>query len=310
MNIKKIIASSAVAVALLGTTGIASTTVDAATAVATVQYVPGYGINLWSFNETTYGWDYAGQKLAHGSRWIANKVAYKDGAAWYLLGNNEWMEGAYLKISGSVPTKNFSWGVSGDPAAVGSAITIKYVPGYGIPTWNSYKSDRERNEGKFLNHDTRWKVIRIATDDKGYVWYDLGNDDWVFSGDTDYPSKGNKLNETDKLAQARKDAVAKINDLDNLSDAEKKTYIDQVNDTKNTDTQAKINEIVSNASKADAAKATLQKAIDDAVAKLKKITDLDSETIDEYIQMIKNSTTVSHINDLMDEIQEMLDALK
>lgn len=300
MNIKKMIASSAVAVALLGTTGIASTTVEAATAIATVDYVPGYGINLWNFNTSSNSWVYAGRKLAHNSRWIANKVAYQDGNAWYLLGDNQWMEGAYLKVAGNAPIENFSWGVNGSPAEVGGVVTIKYVPGYGVPTWNSTKSDRKPNEGKYLKHDTRWKVIRVATDDKGYVWYDLGNNDWIYSGDTDYPSKGNKLDDTDKLAQARKDAVDKINKLENLTDDEKQGFIDQINDQKTTDSQAKIDAIVDAAKKKDAAN-LLATSKETAIKQINAMENLSDVMKKAYIQSINNASTVATVNQIVTE---------
>ena len=57
--------------------------------IATVNYVPGYGINLWRTPSTTGG--YYERKLAHGSKW---KV-FGQQNNFYNVGNNQWLEAKY-----------------------------------------------------------------------------------------------------------------------------------------------------------------------------------------------------------------------
>ena len=57
--------------------------------IAAVNYVPGYGINLWRTPSTTGG--YYERKLAHGSKW---KV-FGQQNNFYNIGNNQWLEAKY-----------------------------------------------------------------------------------------------------------------------------------------------------------------------------------------------------------------------
>jgi hypothetical protein len=61
--------------------------------VGTVNYVPGYGVNLWtSPDQTTFT-----KKLAHATAWKYFKIAKKDGKVMYNLGGDQWVDGQYFK---------------------------------------------------------------------------------------------------------------------------------------------------------------------------------------------------------------------
>lgn len=69
------------------------------TAVGTVSYVPGYGIQVWTqdsglvFNENG-----SAKKLAHGTSWKVFAKMTLRGTTYYNLGGNQWLDGSYLTI--------------------------------------------------------------------------------------------------------------------------------------------------------------------------------------------------------------------
>ncbi len=87
----------------LNTTSTAAKTVQAASvspSVVTINYVPGYGINVWN---QINGY-FTGQRLKHGTSWKVIRVA-KDSAGntWYDLGRNQWVMGKYTVAGYSLP---------------------------------------------------------------------------------------------------------------------------------------------------------------------------------------------------------------
>ena len=57
-----------------------------------VNYVPGYGINLWtSPDQKTWT-----KKLPHGSAWKFFKVAKKGNVTMYNLGGNQWVDSNFF----------------------------------------------------------------------------------------------------------------------------------------------------------------------------------------------------------------------
>lgn len=67
-------------------------------AVGQINYVPGYGVNLW------YGYGnsakFTGRRLQHGTSWkIFKRVVLNNGKIWYNLGGNQWIDGNYVVIS-------------------------------------------------------------------------------------------------------------------------------------------------------------------------------------------------------------------
>ncbi|MFC2694544.1 MAG: GH25 family lysozyme [Lactobacillus sp.] len=66
------------------------------TSVGTVNYVPNYGIMVWSHA----GGGATGRYLLNGTAWkVFKKTVLADGSVWYNLGGNQWAEGKYLQLS-------------------------------------------------------------------------------------------------------------------------------------------------------------------------------------------------------------------
>ena len=69
---------------------------NATSGVGHINYVPGYGINLW----IGYGSDahWSGRRLPHGTSWKFYKKVTVNGKTWYNLGGNQWIDGAYFVV--------------------------------------------------------------------------------------------------------------------------------------------------------------------------------------------------------------------
>lgn len=61
--------------------------------IVTINYVPGYGVNLWKAPKTTGGY-YKGRKLKHGTPWKVFGI--QDG--FYKVGSNQWIQAKYAKL--------------------------------------------------------------------------------------------------------------------------------------------------------------------------------------------------------------------
>lgn len=61
--------------------------------VAKVNYVPGYGIRVWAKNGNSM--KPLAQILPHGSRWKVSGAVNLNGATWYKVANNGWIEVKY-----------------------------------------------------------------------------------------------------------------------------------------------------------------------------------------------------------------------
>ena len=69
---------------------------NATSGVGHINYVPGYGINLW----IGYGSDaqWSGRRLPHGTSWRFYKKVTVNGKTWYNLGGNQWIDGTYFVV--------------------------------------------------------------------------------------------------------------------------------------------------------------------------------------------------------------------
>lgn len=149
-------------------------TVTSAQGVVWINYVPGYGINLWlNYNNddgAERNADGSYRKLEHGSAWKFSAIAtYADGTQWYRLGNHQWIQDKYASLTPIQPVE--TWQIT-NQNGVGR---VNYVPGYGINVWTS---PEQRIWTKKLNHGTAWKYFKIAQ--KGNVtMYNLGGNQWV-----------------------------------------------------------------------------------------------------------------------------------
>lgn len=104
----------ATAAAALSITGIATvnavnsnmtTHVQAATEQIRINYVAGYGVNIWTNHNHGH---FTGKRAAHGSTWnVLSTAVDKKGNIWYQVGKNQWINGQYaIKINDSIQKKN------------------------------------------------------------------------------------------------------------------------------------------------------------------------------------------------------------
>lgn len=148
---------------------------------ATINYIPGYGIALWN----GYGANrtYAGRTLLTGSKWKVLAQTYADGEYWYNLGGNQWIQGKYTYAPTGMDGVTT---INSNGSSNSKAITIKYVPGYGIALWNGYGASR-KFAGRTLANASSWAVYGEKYVD-GEYWYNLGGDQWVEGQYTDSPN--------------------------------------------------------------------------------------------------------------------------
>lgn len=135
--------------------------------VITINYVPGYGIELWE----GYGLDKksTGRKLADGSAWRYSSVKLVGEASWYQVGKNQWVSNE----QGATPIVS--------EVSINGICQINYVPNYGIMVWNDY-SNQKKITGQILKHGSIWKFFKKTIDQDGNSWYQVGKNQWI-SGD-------------------------------------------------------------------------------------------------------------------------------
>lgn len=127
-------------------------------AIGYVDYVPGYGINVWDAPKGQA----TGQKLPDNSAWkISHKAVLADGQVWYQVGKNQWVDGQYISLSPVSRMKPLS-----------GVIQINYVPGYGVRVYQS--ADTSKPTDKLLKHGTAWKVFGELNG-----FYNVGKNQWI-----------------------------------------------------------------------------------------------------------------------------------
>lgn len=100
------------AVAALTLTGVAAVSavkpdsinaaVQAATTRVKINYVPGYGVNIW----TNYNHGhFTGQRAQHGTTWnVRDRKTDKKGYIWYKIGTHKWIKANYtVSIDKNIP---------------------------------------------------------------------------------------------------------------------------------------------------------------------------------------------------------------
>lgn len=93
--------------------------VQAATTKVKINYVPGYGINIW--DNYNHG-HFTGQHAPHGTTWnVINQATDKKGRTWYQVGEGQWIMAQYTVPANSkkvVKTTKKSVQATGDASAV------------------------------------------------------------------------------------------------------------------------------------------------------------------------------------------------
>ncbi|GFZ26799.1 C40 family peptidase [Lactobacillus corticis] len=84
-----------------------TSSVAAATFKVKINYVAGYGINIW--NSYTHP-HWTGKRAQHGTKWTVYQTAYdKKGRKWYRIGSKKWILAKYTKkVSTSTKTSTTS----------------------------------------------------------------------------------------------------------------------------------------------------------------------------------------------------------
>ncbi len=131
--------------------------------VAVINYVPGYGINVWA---DANGTKFTGKRLQTGSAWkVFAKATAANGHVFYNVGGNQWIDSANV-ILGSKPASK---------PVQKNTTTIKYVPGYSIKTWQSPTS---KVSGKSLANGA---TVTVSASEivNNELWYQVGPNQWI-----------------------------------------------------------------------------------------------------------------------------------
>lgn len=184
--VKGLASAAMLAAGVLSVDSIATKKVDAASgetpmhAVATVKYNGKGKVRLLDGNG-----HYQNRYLNRNTKWKTFAKANINGQTMYRLGSDkQWIPAQYTNLQ-EVSTNSSS-------AKKADVVTIKYVPGYGIAVWTS-PSSNSVIKGKTLKHNTSWKFFKEANGNDGYVWYNLGGNQWISSR---YTSKAKRVAET------------------------------------------------------------------------------------------------------------------
>lgn len=141
--------------------------------VGTINYVSGYGVNLWNISDNQLV--YANQKLMHGSRYKVYGYVYLNGMKLYNVGTNAWVPAQYLTSNVSTPQTNNTTPVTNETVTV-----VGYVASYGIALFEKNGDSFSAIAGKYLQNGTSWKVTG-KTSVNGKDWYQVGANQWVSS---------------------------------------------------------------------------------------------------------------------------------
>lgn len=78
--------------------------VQAATTRIKINYVAGYGVNIWtSYNHGHF----TGKRASHGSTWnVIQTATDAKGDTWYEVGRNQWIDGHYAVVINGPKTNN------------------------------------------------------------------------------------------------------------------------------------------------------------------------------------------------------------
>ncbi|AKP67452.1 C40 family peptidase [Companilactobacillus ginsenosidimutans] len=142
------------------------------TGVATIAYAPSDGIDL--YNGYGANKSASGQKLTNGTQWkFSQKVIDSNGNAWYLIGNNQWIDGTYTKINNeSFPDSAANtWDPNFAAVRVTKDTEIYNNDNYGSGTAGSVSA------GKLL------QVSSTLQENDG-IWYELSSGGWIPSAVT------------------------------------------------------------------------------------------------------------------------------
>lgn len=125
------------------------------------------------------------------NQYVPNNAEYKvfeqgtiNNQKMYRLGTQkQWIPAKFTNLDSNAINSNPS------TTNAKNVLTIKYVPNYGIAVWNSPNANRQIVRGKYLKHNTSWRFFKEANGNDGYVWYNLGGNQWISSKYTNLPKQ-------------------------------------------------------------------------------------------------------------------------
>ena len=121
------------------------------------------------------------------SSWKAFKVAtLADNRQWYNLGGDQWLDGQYaianLKNTNTetkTPTAPVKETSNWKENNVNEVVSIAYSGKGQVAVWSSYANGKKII--KYVPNASSWKVFKEATPINGYIWYNLGGNQWITS---------------------------------------------------------------------------------------------------------------------------------
>lgn len=147
--------------------------VTPASGAVQINYVPDFGIAVW----TAPGGHTTGQTLKHGTTWKITGYKMYNGAKWYRVGKNQWIQAQYTAAPGTVklPSVEPKHETTPDFIKESGSVEINYVPNYGIAVWTAPDG---HTTGQVLKHGTDWKTFGYRYVN-GQKWLNVGKNQWI-----------------------------------------------------------------------------------------------------------------------------------
>lgn len=137
------------------------------TGVAEISYAPDAGTDVWQgYGDNKKA---TGQKLANNTNWrFTQKVIDANGDSWYEIGNDQWISGAFTKVTNETfdETAAKNW----DP----NYAALKVTKDSGVYSDSSYSSSVN-------GHIAAGKVVEVdsTVQDGNTIWYEMSNGGWL-----------------------------------------------------------------------------------------------------------------------------------
>lgn len=147
--------------------------VTPASGAVQINYVPDFGIAVW----TAPGGHTTGQTLKHGTTWKITGYKMYNGAKWYRVGKNQWIQAQYTAAPGTVklPSVEPKHETTPDFIKESGSVEINYVPNYGIAVWTAPDG---HTTGQVLQHGTTWQTFGYKYVN-GQKWLNVGHNQWI-----------------------------------------------------------------------------------------------------------------------------------